>query len=69
MRPPDATVPRRWSFRCTRCDHSYRTIATTGTAAALAARTNGWIIDRATVCPSCASVAARRVGPVRAVAV
>lgn len=48
---------RRWSFRCERCDHSYRTFAQTYTAAASAARANGWIVEPGPLCPGCASVA------------
>ena len=48
---------QRWAFRCDRCDHSYRTVAHTYTAAASAARSNGWIVEPAPLCPGCASVA------------
>ena len=48
---------QRWSFRCERCDHSYRTVAHPYTVAALAARANGWVVDPTALCPGCASVA------------
>ena len=55
----DRTTARRRLLRCDRCDHWYQTVAETRTVAVLAARTNGWIVDRATLCPSCAIAAAR----------
>ncbi|AWK73286.1 hypothetical protein CBI38_18685 [Rhodococcus oxybenzonivorans] len=52
------TRPRAWDFRCDHCDHTYRALADSRTAARCTARLNGWVTDSTTLCPGCAVVAA-----------
>ncbi|OYD60932.1 hypothetical protein BDB13_5838 [Rhodococcus sp. OK302] len=57
MRHDDWHAPRNWLFRCSRCDHWYRTAARNESAADFSARTNGWVVGENPLCPGCASVA------------